>query len=79
MTQTVNWIRAPLKVTAGFISAADGVNINQTTKAKDKIIYCSWLKDFCSFNKKQRKFTYYSEDYPVFSCIWFFMAVNWIL
>ncbi len=36
-----------LKVTAGYIPAADCVlNINQTTKCKDKITHCSWLKDF---------------------------------
>ncbi len=38
---------------------------NQTTKDKFKITLCSWLKDFCSFNKKQRKFNSYSEDYAV--------------
>ncbi len=35
---TVNWIRAALKVTAGYIPAANCVlNINQTTKDKVKI------------------------------------------
>ncbi len=38
---------------------------NQTTKDKFKITLCSWLKDFCSFNKKQRKFNSSSEDYAV--------------
>ncbi len=60
---TVNWIHAALKVTAGYIPAADCVlNINQTTKDKDKITHCSSQKVFCSFNKKQRKFNSYSEE-----------------
>ncbi len=54
MRVTVNWIRAALKVTACYIPAADSVlNINQTTKDKDKITHCSSQKVFCSFNKKQ--------------------------
>ncbi len=66
MRVTVNWIRAALKVTACYIPAADSVlNINQTTKDKDKITHCSSQKVFCSFNKKQRKFNSYSEDYAV--------------
>ncbi len=52
-----------LKVTARYILAATVIYINnQTTKDKFKIILCSWGKDFCSFNKKQRKFHSYSED-----------------
>ncbi len=54
------------KVTAGYIPAADCVlYINQTIKDKFKITHCSWLKDVWSFNKKQRKFNSYSEDYAV--------------
>ncbi len=45
---------------------------NQTTKDKDKITHCSSQKVFCSFNKKQRKFNSYSEDYAVLFCIWLF-------
>ncbi len=53
-------------MTARYIPAADCVlNINQTTKDKDKITHCSSQKVFCSFNKKQRKFNSYSEDYAV--------------
>ncbi len=54
---TVHWIRAALKVTAGYIPAADCVlNINQITKDKDKITHCSSQKVFYSSNKKQTKF-----------------------
>ncbi len=73
MRVTVNWIRAALKVTACYIPAADCVlYINQTTKDKDKITHCSSQKVFCSFNKKQRKFNSYSEDYAVLFYIWLF-------
>ncbi len=41
------------------------LNINQTTKDRFKITHCSSLKVFCSFNKKLRKFNYYTEDYAV--------------
>ncbi len=58
-------------MTARYIPAADCVlNINQTTK--DKITHCSSQKVFCSFNKKQRKFNAYSEDYAVLFYIWLF-------
>ncbi len=58
-------IRTAPKVTAGYIPAANCVlNINQTTKDKEKN-HCSLQKVFCSFNKKQRKFNSYSEDYAV--------------
>ncbi len=69
---TVNWIRAALKVTACYIPAIYVLNINQTTKDKDKITHCSSQKVFCSFNKKQRKFNSYSEDYAVLFYIWLF-------
>ncbi len=61
-------------MTAGYIPAADCVlNINQTTKDKDKITaHCSSQKVFCSFNKKQIKFNSYSEDYAVLFYIWLF-------
>ncbi len=60
-------------MTARYIPAADCVlNINQTTKDKDKITHCSSQKVFCSFNKKQIKFNSYSEDYAVLFYIWLF-------
>ncbi len=58
---TVNWIHVALKVTARYVPAADCViYINNQTKDKFKITLCSWLKDFCSFNKKHRKFNSYN-------------------
>ncbi len=65
MCVTVNWIRAALKVIASHSCCDCVLNINQTTKDKDKITHCSSQKVFCSFNKKQRKFNSYREDYAV--------------
>ncbi len=33
------------------------------------------MKDFCSFNKKQRKFNSYSDDYAVLFYIWLLISV----
>ncbi len=60
-------IHVALKVTVRYFPAADCVFYinNQTTKDKFKITLCSWLKDFCNFNKKQWTFNSYSENYAV--------------
>ncbi len=78
---TVNWIRAALKVTARYIPAADCVLYinNQTTKDKFQITLCTWLNDFCSFNKKQRKCNSYSQDYAVLFYIRLFNFSNRLL
>ncbi len=68
---TVNLIRVALKVTAGYIPAPIVCLILIKQQKTEKITRCS-SQVFCSFNKKQRKFNSYSEDYAVLFYIWLF-------
>ncbi len=65
MHVTINWIRAALKVTARYIPAPTVCLILIKQQKTDKITLCSSQKVFCRFNRKQRKFNSYSEDYAV--------------